>query len=384
MRQGTDLINLGYNERRLIEMLRGRGGMSRTELARDMDVSAPTLTRLTSSLLEAGLIREAEANRTGGSGRGKPSTALELAPDGLFTIGVYFNPDDLRICVADLNGKIRAEVREDLSDHSFRHIMNIAAPATRAVVAASKVDKRRILGCGLSFPGHFSRNPGHVFQIPQFTGWHDVDVDRDFQPFFDYPVHHENDGKAVILSELYYGVGRNLANFAMIWLTYGIGGGVVVQRHLYRGSNRNAGEFGGLFPKSHHRPSGQDLCNLLDSSGVTINRLCDIDESYSDHPIVMQWLERATDQLRSLALTVARTLDPSTIVFGGSLPAWLIAEIVERLGSLETLGEDFFVEPPEIRKSELSEVPHLGAATIPLYRATTPSYYSGRALKGWA
>lgn len=383
MRQGTDLINLGYNERRLIEMLRGRGGMSRTELARDMDVSAPTLTRLTSSLLEEGLIREAETHRPG-SGRGKPATVLTLDPDGLFTIGVYFNPDDLRICVADLNGKIRAEIREDLSDHSFRHIMNIAAPAARAVVGTSKVDKRRILGCGLSFPGHFSRNPGHVFQIPQFAAWHDVDVDRDFQPFFDHPVHHENDGKAVILSELYYGVGRNLANFAMIWLTYGIGGGVVVQRHLYRGSNRNAGEFGGLFPKSHHRPSGQDLCNLLDSNGITIKRLCEIDESYADHPVVMQWLERATDQLRSLALTVARTLDPSTIVFGGSLPAWLIAEIVERLGSLETLGEDFFVEPPEIRKSELSEVPHLGAATIPLYRATTPSYYSGRALKGWA
>lgn len=377
------MINLGYNERRLIEMLRGRGSMSRTELARDMDVSAPTLTRLTSSLLEAGMIREADEARSG-SGRGKPSTALELDPDGLFTLGVYFNPDDLRICVADLNGQIRAEIRQDLQDHSFQHIMSIAEPSTREVVAKAKIDTARILGCGLSFPGHFSRNPGHVFQIPQFANWHDVDVDRDFQPFFDYPVHHENDGKAVILSELYYGVGRNLANFAMIWLTYGIGGGVVVQRHLYRGSNRNAGEFGGLFPKSHHRPSGQDLCNLLATAGITINRLCEIDESYADHPTVTEWLGRATDQLRALALIVARTLDPSAIVFGGSLPDWLLAEIVRRLGSLKSLGEDFFVEPPEIRKSDLSEVPHLGAATIPLYRAMTPSYYSGRALKGWA
>ncbi|MBO0143336.1 ROK family transcriptional regulator [Agrobacterium sp. Ap1] len=377
------MINLGYNERRLIEMLRGRGSMSRTELSREMDVSAPTLTRLTSSLLEAGLIREAETSRHGG-GRGKPSTDLELDADGLFTIGVYFNPDDLRICVADLNGQIRAEIRQDLDDHSFRNIMSIAEPGAKEVIRKAKIDAKRILGCGLSFPGHFSRHPGHVFQIPQFAGWHDVDVDKDFQPFFDYPVHHENDGKAVILSELYYGVGRNLANFAMVWLTYGIGGGVVVQRHLYRGSNRNAGEFGGLFPKSSSRPSGQDLCQMLAMNGTTIRRLSDITEDYADHPQVLEWLDRATDQLRSLALTVARTLDPSAIVFGGSLPDWLLGRIVERLGSLETLGEDFFVEPPEIRKSDLSEVPHLGAATIPLYRATTPSYYSGRALKGWA
>ncbi|MDQ1218725.1 hypothetical protein QE432_000283 [Agrobacterium sp. SORGH_AS 745] len=32
----------------------------------------------------------------------------------------------------------------------------------------------------------------------------------------------------------------------------------------------------------------------------------------------------------------------------------------------------------------MSDLPHLGAASIPIYRATTPSYYSGRALKGWA
>lgn len=380
---GMGLINLGYNERRLIEMLRGRGGMSRTELSREMDVSAPTLTRLTSSLLEAGLIRDAETNRTG-HGRGKPQTAIELDPDGLFTLGVYFNPDDIRICLADLNGQIRAEIRQDLEQHSFRHIMSIAEPAARQVMAEARVTAGRVLGCGLSFPGHFSRNPGHVFQIPQFAGWQDVDVDSDFQRYFDCPVHHENDGKAVILSELYYGAGRNLANFVMIWLTYGIGGGVVVQRHLYRGSHRNAGEFGGLFPKSHARPSGQDLCNMLAGEGITIKRLRDIDESYADHPKVIAWLERATDQLRALTLTVARTLDPSSIVFGGSLPDWLVSRVVDRIGSLELLGEDFFVEPPEIRKSELNEVPHLGAATIPLYRATTPSYYSGRALKGWA
>lgn len=377
------MINLGYNERRLVEILRGKGGMSRTALAREMEVSAPTLTRLTASLLEAGLIFEGEESRAG-NGRGKPATTIELNPNGLFTLGVYFNPDDMRICVADLQGEIRAEFRRELDDLSFRSIMDIAAPAARDVIASSGIDPARLLGCGLSFPGHFSRNPGHVFQIKQFASWHDVDVDKDFQPFFDTPVFHENDGKAVILSELYYGAGRNVRNFVMVWLTYGIGGAMVVQRQLYRGTNRNAGEFGGLFPKSEPRPSGQDLCDSLLKENISIRRLKEIDESYADHPVVMRWLERATDQLRMLSLTVARTVDPGAIVFGGSLPDWILTRIVERLGSLETLGEDFFVEPPAIRKSLLSDVPHLGAATIPIYRASTPSYYSGRALKGWA
>ncbi|WP_209015002.1 ROK family transcriptional regulator [Roseibium limicola] len=377
------MINLGYNERRVIELLRGRGGMSRIELAREMAVSAPTLTRLTSSLLEGALIVEDSESRPP-TGRGKPSTAVKLNPEGLFTVGVYFNPDDIRICVADLEGKIRAEHVQELDDHSFDHIMGVASPAVEAVIKQAGIDRSRVLGCGLSFPGHFSRNPGHVFQIQQFSSWHDIDVNKDFDDYFDMPVFHENDGKAVVLSELYYGAGRNLRNFALIWLTYGIGGAVVVQRQLYRGTNRNAGEFGGLFPKSHPRPSGQDLCNLLSTQGINVRRLREIDESYSDHPAIRGWLDRATDQLRVLSLTVARTLDPTAIVFGGSLPDWIIRHFVEHLGSLEILGEDFHVEPPEIRLSAMSDKPHLGAATIPLYRATTPSYYSGRALKGWA
>lgn len=378
------MIQLGYNERRLLELLRGRGGMSRTELAREMDVSAPTLTRLTANLIDGGLIFESDAVRAGTPGRGKPSTMVEVNPNGLFTLGVYFNPDDLRICLADLNGEIRAEFRQELEQHSFGHIMEVAAPAARAVLKAAKIDRERVLGCGLSFPGHFSRNPGHVFQIQQFANWHDVDVDKDFAPYFDMPIYHENDGKAVALSELYYGAGRNARNFTMIWLSYGIGGAVVIQRQLYRGTNSNAGEFGGLFPKSQPRPSGQDLCNRLLLEGITIRRLSEIDERYADHPAVSEWLERATDQLRVLTLTIARTMDPGTIVFGGSLPDWIITRIVEQIGSLEILGEDFFVEPPTIEKSALSDRPHLGAATIPIYRTTTPSYYSGRALKGWA
>jgi predicted NBD/HSP70 family sugar kinase len=376
------LLNLGYNERRVLELLRGMGSMPRVELAREMDVSPPTLTRLTASLLEADLIREGKEQHSGS--RGKPSTMIELNPNGLFTLGVYFSPDDLRICVADFVGNIRAEFRQELEDHSFSYIMGIAAPAARAVIEEARINRKRLLGCGLTFPGHFSRNPNHVFQIKQFASWHDVDVSTDFEPYFEMPVFHENDGKAVALSELYYGAGRAVRNFAMVWLSYGIGGAVVIQRHLYRGANRNAGEFGGLFPKSSARPSGQDLCDLLSKDGIEIHRLDDIGEDLADHPVVAQWLERATDQLRMLSLTVARTLDPGAIVFGGVLPDWILRRIVDQLGSLETLGEDFFVEPPSIRKSRLSDVPHLGAATIPIYRAATPSYYSGRALKGWA
>ena len=377
------MIDLGYNERRLLEILRGKGGMSRIELAREMDVSAPTLTRLTANLLESGLIVEAEEARNDGK-RGKPSTAIEINPNGLFTLGVYFNPDDLRVCVADLNGTIRQEIRLELEGHSFEHIMEMAEASARQALEKAKIRKKDVLGCGISFPGHFKRDRGHVFRIKQFESWRDIDVEKDFQPYFDFPVFHENDGNTVILSELYYGAGRNIRNFAMIWLTYGIGGALVVQRHLYRGTNGNAGEFGGLFPKSHPRPSGQDLCDTLAAQGVGIRRLKDIDESYSDHPGVVSWLERATDQLRLLSLTVARTMDPAAIIFGGSLPDWILEHIVGRIGSLDILGEDFFVEPPEIRKSIMSDLPHLGAASIPIYRATTPSYYSGRALKGWA
>lgn len=378
------MISLGFNERRVLELLRSFGPISRAELAQRLDVSAPTLTRLANTLLDKRLVREEErgARPSGEPVRGKPSTLLSLRADGLHSLGVFFNPDEIKVCVADLKGTILAEYRSDLTSNHFDDIMGQASAAAREVMGRAGLEEDRLIGCGLAFPGHFSKDSGHLTKIPQFADWRSISAPGDFEPFFDTPVHHENDGKAAAIDELYYGAGSRRDNFALVLLTYGIGGGIVVRRTLYRGSHRNAAEFGGIFPKSRARPSGQDLCNLLEREGLPVRRLRDIEALSTEHPVVRDWIERAAEQLRMLSLVLARTLDPSEIIFGGSLPGPIIAALVARIKD-GSLGENFDVEAPEISVSHVNDFMHRAAATIPLYRAMNPSHYNGRAIKGW-
>lgn len=378
------MISLGFNERRVLEQLRSFGSISRAGLAQRLNVSAPTLTRLATSLIEKGLVREQhEAPRPESAHiRGKPSTLLTLDANGLSSLGVFFNPDEMKVCVADLRGTIKAEYRADLSSTHFEDIMRQASAAATDLVEKAGIARERLIGCGIAFPGHFSRDSGRLTKIPQFADWRSVSAPSDFEPFFAGPVHHENDGKAAVIDELYYGAGSRRDNFVLVLLTYGIGGGIVIRRTLYRGSRRNAAEFGGIFPKSRPRPSGQDLCNLLESEGEPVRRLREIGERHLSHPAVRGWVERASEQLRMLSLMLARTLDPAEIVFGGSLPHALIEELVERIRG-DSLGENFDVEAPMISVSNVDEFMHRAAATIPLYRAMTPGHYNGRAIKGW-
>lgn len=56
--------------------------------------------------------------------------------------------------------------------------------------------------------------------------------------------HVENDASAAVFGEMLYGSLKNCANGAMITLGTGIGGGIIINRKIYRGSHEAGGEFG--------------------------------------------------------------------------------------------------------------------------------------------
>ncbi|MCA0423614.1 MAG: ROK family protein [Proteobacteria bacterium] len=376
------LEKLTYNERRIIDLLRSRGAASRAELARDLNVSAPTLTRLTANLIEKGIL-EAAPGKAQGRSVGQPSKALRINAEHLYTAGIYFDPDSIHCCLANLMGKMLAQRRYDVGDRSFAAIMRDIGTITREIRAEAGIGNDRLIGYGLSYPGQYTVDPNYAVRIQQFRSWPEINIGRDLAPYFDGPVHRFNDAKAICLAELFYGACRTYRNIAFVWLSYGIGGAVVLERQLYMGQSRNAAEFGGLFPHSQPRPSGQDLLDTLNVAGLNLSRLSDIGEQHRNLPVTIEWKERAAEQLRWLCLVISRMLDVEAIVIGGTLPPWLLGGLVERLQAAETLGEDFHLNKPDIRLSQFSATPQLGASAIPIYHAMHPTGYDGPVIKGW-
>lgn len=377
----TETFGLGLNARRIVADLRREGPMSRADLARQLDITPSTVTRITGQMIADGLLSEMpDPNRLGR--KGYPARLLDLKPEGLCTAGVYLDPDRIMTCVATLAGEVLARQELPVRDRTFEGIMSAAGRSVRELVEEVGIPEERLAGCGVSYPGMYSADPTQVMRIRQFRDWPPVNVRRDLSPWFGMPVQHQNDAKAACLAELYFGSARHLRNFCFVWLSYGIGGAAVVDQRAHLGRNNGAAEWGGLFPKSRPRPSGQDLLDTLARAGHPLDRLQDIDDTHLALPVVEEWQQRASEQLRWLCLVIARTFAPEAIVLGGTLHPDIIDGFLADIGSGASLGEDFHLDPPRLLRASRDQEPQLGPASLPVHAVLSPSAYKGQARKG--
>lgn len=374
------LFRLTYNGRRIISAIRTHGPQSRADLARRLDIKPSTVTRLTGPMVGEGLLAEAPDPKREGQ-KGYPARLLSIHPEGVFTAGVYIDPDRIMTCVSDLAGNAIEVEEAPVPDRSFVRLMTEAGASVTRIIDRAGIDRSRIAGCGVSYPGQYSADPTQVMQIRQFKDWPRVNVERDLTPYFGMPVRHMNDAKAACMAELYHGACRSLSNFCHIWLSYGIGGAAVVDQRPYLGRNNLAAEWGGLFPKSQPRPSGQDLLDVLSGEGIVLDRLSDLDDSHLALPVVQQWRSRAAEQLRWLCLVIARTFAPDAIVVGGTLHPRLIEDMLDMIRNADRLGEDYFVSAPRILRAEQDRLPQIGAAALPIHEIFNPATFSGAASK---
>jgi predicted NBD/HSP70 family sugar kinase len=371
------------NARRIVALVRSNGSLSRTQLAQMLGVMPSTVTRLVTDLIQQGFVVEtSDPSRLGR--KGFPAKLLCLVPDSILTAGVFFDPDRIYSCIADFNGNILSEDRSPIKRRSFDAVMRQASQSIQDQTTTLGIKPEQIAGCGVCYPGQHTGEPGRILKTKQFSDWPNVDTERDLAPFFDFPVFHINDAKAACLAELYYGACKSYQNFCYIWLSYGIGGAAVVNQDLYLGHNFAAAEFGGLFPKSKPRPSGQDLLDTLRASGQEIDRLSDVEDRHLELPASRQWIRSATDDLTWLCLVIARSFAPEAIVFGGTLNSKIIDEIQSQIAGAKQLGEDFLIAPPKILRAITDSKPQLGAAALPINELLNPSKFRGRAHRGGA
>ncbi len=96
---------------------------------------------------------------------------------------------------------------------------------------------------GLAIPGEVNAE-GRCWRLPNVPGFENVAIGKELQSRLGCRVVVENDATTAALAEQLYGHGRQHPSFLMVTLGTGIGGGLVLGRKLWRGSNGFAGEIG--------------------------------------------------------------------------------------------------------------------------------------------
>ncbi len=91
-----------------------------------------------------------------------------------------------------------------------------------------------IVAVGLGAPMNFDRRTGRGVRATNLP-LHDIDPGAGIRARFGLPVGVENDANAAALAEWRLGAGRGTSNLVMLTLGTGVGGGIVIDDHLYRG-----------------------------------------------------------------------------------------------------------------------------------------------------
>lgn len=105
-------------------------------------------------------------------------------------------------------------------------------------------------GVGLGAPGGVDSTRGILSYPPNLPGWTRYPL-RDAlrktleQKGLSLPaLMVDNDANAAALGEAYFGAGQTFSDFMLVTLGTGVGGGIILNRSLYRGSHGTAGEIG--------------------------------------------------------------------------------------------------------------------------------------------
>ena len=104
----------------------------------------------------------------------------------------------------------------------------------------SKFPRTKTLGIGV--PGVVINNIVKV--APNLKGWVDIALKRIISEQIDIPIAIDNDANVAAIAEMEIGSGKDLNDFIYLTLGTGVGGTIIFNREIFRGSQGGAGEIG--------------------------------------------------------------------------------------------------------------------------------------------
>ncbi|MFI9009934.1 ROK family protein [Actinosynnema sp. NPDC053489] len=222
----------------LMELL-VHGPMSRSEIAPRLRLSRPTLSRVTKTLVTAGLVGEGGTELRSPTGR--PSELLHVRGESHHFLGVKLTADRLYAAVTDLAAGVVASVEAPLRSTAPADVVEQVAEVAAGFEG--------LTGLGVTLGGVVREG---VVTDAEFLGWVDVPLAPPLTAVTGLPVAVDNDVQALTAAEHWFGAGAGVDSMVVITVGAGVGTGLVVDGRLVRGAH-------GLPPRFAHvlvDPSG--------------------------------------------------------------------------------------------------------------------------------
>ena len=385
---GTNLEQAkSHNRRVVIEAIRTNGPLSRAAIARLTALTNQTVSNIVEELESSELLKAGKPEKTA---RGQPITPYSINPNGAYSIGLELEREHAMGVLTDLSGAVRARTKREIDRLPPAQAIPLLAEITEELLGGARFARSRLLGAGIAMPGRYASEGVTSLTPIALPGWQHFEVAPELRRLIGLPVLVENDATAAAIGERLYGVARGLGSFVYLFLGGGIGAGMFLDGHLYRGSRNNAGEIGHMIvvPNGRQCVCGKRGCldryvslgsayehlGITDPERHTAEELDALIEAGGD--AIEAWLDAAAEPMRQTIDFLEVAFDPQTVVLGGSMPPSLLKRLAARLEPLyPPVDPEAKRSIPRVMVASTGrDTAILGAAALPVFSETNPQF----------
>jgi predicted NBD/HSP70 family sugar kinase len=377
------------NQKKILALLIEKRELSKQEIAKETSLSIPTVTANVSRLLELGLAVEAGVSASTG---GRKPMIIRFLPDSRYAFGVDFSSNHLtssnliRVILVNLDAEIKSESSFEYGDFSsVSQIIAHVKKLTQTTLAERRIPRHLVMGIGFSLPGTVNERKLLLEQAPNLPpdlGMNALDF-RKFQPLFSFPILVENEANASAYAELVLGGAHRKHSLVFLSINRGIGAGIVVGGHVFKGNNKRAGTVGHITIESKgvrctcgrkdcweiYAASGALIRNYRRASGKKLRDTKQFHQLLEDaDPTAASVWDQYLEYLAIGINNIILSLDPHSIIIGGEISRFgdrLLKPLRAKVIAQNTFYKD---DDLEIALSRLGgDASILGVALLPFH-----------------
>ncbi len=311
-----------YNNRsRIVRFILESGETSKMEIAKELNLSMPTVLQNIKELTEEGFIKE---NGEYASTGGRKAKTLVICENIKYAAGLDITQNHISIVLINLNGEVIKSTRKRKKFQNNLEYYNEISKEIDGFIEEDRIEKEKILGLGISLPGIINYDSmllvkSHALQVENISL-------KMMEQIMKFPVYFENDANAALMAEKR----ENKQEAVYLSLSDTVGGAICMKGNLFLGKNRKAGEFGHMtmIPNGRQCYCGKRGCidaycsalSLLGDKDMTLEQF--MDKVTKKEKEYSQCWDEYLDNL-AIVVTNLRMAYDTDIILGGYIGTYL-------------------------------------------------------------
>ncbi len=355
----------------ILKIIKENDGISRQEISKRLNLSAPAVSKNIAALLETKIIREAGTDETS---MGRKPIQLKYNGSIMYVISIEMMPQAIRGGIADLYGNIIA--RENRPLFLTDGVQAVLDQLNEVIekLSSRKEDDSRIAAIAIGIPALTGQEDLNDLFITYLPEWKEVDLKRYVEEKHQVNTIVMNDVELALLGECTEGEGKISDNILFIKYGEGFAARAIIDGNLLKGNNMAAGEIG-YYLESIDKLTDefvcpgrleQDLCKESVSreeydgySGIEYLQR----QSSAGVSGARQKLDGVIDRISVIIANMVLVLNPEIVILGGIASKFDL----ESIHRMETIVQKTCPFVPKIMRSGLGiDAPVIGGVKIAL------------------